>query len=709
MGTHPIFESDFDCLTDCQFSRMDYPSNGVWNFDGIEIDSSFESGNLASVEFNGNAVSEEDAIDRRQGRRPIPDLEFRCHVAPDMFKTAFENRNSSWFHFRVRGAQGKCIRFNMMNLNRHAKLFNQGMAPVWMAHDKSEILPNILINPEKWQRVQSVFSHQANGQFILSFWQKITTNDDIYFSFTYPCSLRDQTEYLDGLEKKHKIPDARTPRSSDIYFHRELLCQTIEGRKVELVTISSYDGISDEREPSFAHNLPPPLPSRADNGEGEGAHDPGPGKITDQNRTARKFSGKRVYIISSRVHPGETPASHVLRGMIDFILRKNDKRSDSLRRNFVFKIIPIINPDGVARGHYRTDARGQNLNRFYRNPNQGTEPQCYAYRQLVWYCHNNYRLPHAPEAAKMPAGDAEEVFEDIHSGVAFLIDLHAHAAKRGAFLFGNRLKSSELQSELHLYARLASANSAHLDFDGCCFSQKNMTWKDKRDNGMSKEGSARVAFYYMIGAPHIYTLECNYNTGRYMNAISGGRSGAVTPPRNTIPLVKYTPDEYAEVGRGLLCASLDTIGANPVSRIAPNQVKALRGQIQRQVHHQRNEKFKSKKITTKSTTTALGTFDRLTISQKTSRSMSSSSISVDQKIDEQRNSRKYSGISRPSKFSHVKTHEKPLQGAKSASNFILRKKPLSKLPRLKPKETEKIRPQITTQINLEMRLPCKAE
>ena len=69
-----------------------------------------------------------------------------------------------------------------------------------------------------------------------------------------------------------------------------------------------------------------------------------------------------------------------------------------------------------------------------------------------------------------------------------------------------------------------------------------MTWKDKRDNGMSKEGSARVAFYYMIGAPHIYTLECNYNTGRYMNTISGGRSGAVTPPRNTIPLVKYTPD-----------------------------------------------------------------------------------------------------------------------------------------------------------------------
>ena len=70
-----------------------------------------------------------------------------------------------------------------------------------------------------------------------------------------------------------------------------------------------------------------------------------------------------------------------------------------------------------------------------------------------------------------PDEEEVDVQESRDSGIAFLIDLHAHAAKRGAFLFGNRLKSSELQSELLLYARLSAANSLHMDFDGCCFSK----------------------------------------------------------------------------------------------------------------------------------------------------------------------------------------------------------------------------------------------
>jgi len=68
-----------------------------------------------------------------------------------------------------------------------------------------------------------------------------------------------------------------------------------------------------------------------------------------------------------------------------------------------------------------------------------------------------------------------------------------------------------------------------------------MTWKDKRDS-LSKEGSARVSFYYLTGSPHIYTLECNYNTGRHMNALADSRNGAITPPRQTIPILKYTPN-----------------------------------------------------------------------------------------------------------------------------------------------------------------------
>ena len=83
----------------------------------------------------------------------------------------------------------------------------------------------------------------------------------------------------------------------------------------------------------------------------------------------------------------------------------------------------------------------------------------------------------------------------MNSGIAFLIDLHAHAAKRGCFLYGNRLISTRLQAEVLLYARLTSANSAFMDFDACCFSQRNMTVKEKRDENLSKEGCARVGIH----------------------------------------------------------------------------------------------------------------------------------------------------------------------------------------------------------------------
>ena len=56
------------------------------------------------------------------------------------------------------------------------------------------------------------------------------------------------------------------------------------------------------------------------------------------------------------------------------------------------------------------------------------------------------------------------------------IDFHAHASKRGSFIFGNCLNGAE-QVENVLFAKLVSMNSVNFDFAECTFSEQSMTIK----------------------------------------------------------------------------------------------------------------------------------------------------------------------------------------------------------------------------------------
>jgi murein tripeptide amidase MpaA len=65
-----------------------------------------------------------------------------------------------------------------------------------------------------------------------------------------------------------------------------------------------------------------------------------------------------------RMHPGETNASWLIHGFIRFLLSTHHKARD-LRKRIVFKIVPMLNVDGVIIGNYRSSMAGCDINRKF--------------------------------------------------------------------------------------------------------------------------------------------------------------------------------------------------------------------------------------------------------------------------------------------------------------------------------------------------------
>ncbi|CAN0450767.1 unnamed protein product [Ascophyllum nodosum] len=213
----------------------------------------------------------------------------------------------------------------MVNLTKPDSLFAMGMRPVLYSHQDAATQGmgwrrcGHEINYKRWR------SLAANGYtwpkpdgsqgsfYTLSFSVTFLHPGDTYrLAHAHPYSYSDHKQHLAQLlgdERRASAPCSLTyrstrlaPTSLDRYLTQTVPCTTLGGNECDLLT------------------------------------------VTD--------SEQRCVVISARVHPGETPASWMMRGMLDFITGESAE-ARLLRSLFVFKIVPMLNPDGVAYGNNR--------------------------------------------------------------------------------------------------------------------------------------------------------------------------------------------------------------------------------------------------------------------------------------------------------------------------------------------------------------------
>ncbi len=65
-----------------------------------------------------------------------------------------------------------------------------------------------------------------------------------------------------------------------------------------------------------------------------------------------------------------------MEGVIRFLTGESD-HARRLRDAYVFKIVPMLNPDGVIIGNYRCSLAGHDLNRQWVDPKQHMFPEIF--------------------------------------------------------------------------------------------------------------------------------------------------------------------------------------------------------------------------------------------------------------------------------------------------------------------------------------------
>lgn len=332
--------------------------------------------------------------------------------------------NTQWFYFQIKNTTaGLDARFNIVNFTKRDSLYNFGMKILIFSeteNEKSEL---------GWFRGGHNISYYQNNIrrpgnskcfYSLSFNYRFEYSEDtIYFAYCFPYTYSDLMQDLTILESNSYIATI---------MNRKTLCYSIGGNRCDLLTITAQG-------------------------------DP------------EEIKKRKGVILTARVHPGETVGSWMMKGAIEFLTGKS-KEAETLRNAYVFKIIPMLNPDGVIYGNYRCGLAGVDLNRRWKNPNKNLHPTIFASKRLI----------------KSFAKERK---------IELICDMHGHSRRKNIFAYGCSIADSPELTRVFPY--ILSKISPIFAYHYCSFKMQK-----------SKESTLRITVFREINCAYIYTLEASF-------------------------------------------------------------------------------------------------------------------------------------------------------------------------------------------------------
>ena len=354
--------------------------------------------------------------------------------------------HTQWYFFSISNTRKNVhYKINIINMQKDESLYHIGMQPIIYSEKAAAA------DGRHWHRSgHNVCYYQnnikrKNGKFYYTLtmtFEALHDFDTIYVAHCYPYTYSELQKYIYGLEADPK---------RSIRMKREILCKTLAGNNCDLLTITNF-------------NLHPQI-----------------------------LESRKHVVITGRVHPGESNASWMMRGALEF-LTGDTLEAKLLRDNFVFKIVPMLNTDGVINGNYRCSLAGVDLNRVWHYPSKKLHPTIFYTKEMIGKLQEDHK-------------------------VLLMGDFHGHSRKCNVFMYGCERKASDnsnfkiagipgfgvtdsmnFRIQEKIFPYLLKRNAPDI------FSFAMSSFKVQK----SKENTARVVCWREFGLINSFTLEASF-------------------------------------------------------------------------------------------------------------------------------------------------------------------------------------------------------